>query len=164
VTEDPAAAAPVLPRWTRVPPPLLFAAVFLAGLGLQRLLGLAGPPQPLLRVGQVAGSALLGAGMLLALSCLSLFLRAGTTLVPHRRSAALVERGPYRISRNPMYVSLVLAYLGVALLLGAPGPLLLLPVPVWILQHWVIPNEERLLRAEFGESYADYGRRVRRWL
>jgi protein-S-isoprenylcysteine O-methyltransferase Ste14 len=164
VKGDGAAAAEVLPPWARIPPPLLFVAVFLAGLGLERLAAPGGLAPRLPQVGHVAGSAFLAAGMLLAASCLSLFLRAGTTLVPHRRSAALVERGPYRISRNPMYVSLVLVYLGVALLLEAPGPLLLLAVPVWILQRWVIPNEERLLLGEFGDSYADYGRRVRRWL
>ena len=63
-----------------------------------------------------------------------------------------------------MYVGMTIAYIGAALLLNSVWPLLLLPVAVLTIDRYVIPREERYLRGKFGDEYAAYVRRVRRWL
>jgi protein-S-isoprenylcysteine O-methyltransferase Ste14 len=76
----------------------------------------------------------------------------------------LVTSGPYRFSRNPMYVGLSALYLGLALLFNVAWPLALFPVVVMALFRLVIRREERYLAEAFGETYALYAQRVRRWL
>jgi protein-S-isoprenylcysteine O-methyltransferase Ste14 len=148
----------------RIPPPLLFAAALIAGIVADRWLPLLGDHpawRPELRWG---GIALILLGVAHALPSVALFVRTRTTIVPHHKSAALVTGGPYRWTRNPMYVGLVLVYLGIAALVGSAWALLLLPLPVLAMNAVVIPMEERQLEAMFGPSYAEYKARVRRWL
>jgi len=148
----------------RVPPPLLFVLTFLAGTGIQHLAPLAAGSLALLRAEHLAGAALLAAGVLLALTCLGMFLSARTTVIPHRTASRLLTHGPYRFTRNPMYLSLVLVYLGVAALTGLVWPLVLLPLPVLLVDRLVIPYEEARLRQAFGNACEEYFSRVRRWL
>lgn len=148
----------------RVPPPLVFVLSFLAGAGLQSLVPLHAPSAALLRDGRIVGIALIGCGVLLALSCVGLFLLSRTTVIPWSTASTLVTRGPYRLTRNPMYLSLVLAYTGVALALFDPWPLVLLPLPVLLMHTIVIPFEEARMREAFGEAYDLYCAKVRRWL
>ena len=147
-----------------IPPPLLFVATFLAGLLLQRIVPLPSyaqaPPLPL----RIAGAALVALAVLLVAGCMLLFLRARTTIVPQAQASSLVQQGPYRLSRNPMYVALASAYLGAAALAGSLWPAILLPVPLSILHRVVIPFEEATLRGVFGPAYDAYRSRVRRWL
>jgi protein-S-isoprenylcysteine O-methyltransferase Ste14 len=152
----------------KIPPPLLFVAGLLGGWLLHR-----GIPLQLLPVSRhdfLAGFAL-GLGWALiagsfAFMCWALlaFRRAGTTVVPTRPAGALVESGPYRRTRNPMYVGMTGIYLGVNILLNSWWPLLFLPVVLFILRRAVIDREERYLRGAFGAAYDDYCRRVHRWL
>jgi len=148
----------------RMPPPLLFVVTFLAGAGIQQRAPLALNSPAVLRVGHVAGIALAGVGGLLALTCLGMFLAARTTVIPHRIASRLLTHGPYRFTRNPMYLSLVLVYLGAAALTGFVWPLLLLPLPVLLVHRLVIPYEEARLRQAFGSACEEYFSRVRRWL
>ena len=148
----------------RVPPPLLFVLTFLAGTGIQQRAPLALNSPAMLRVEHVAGIALAGVGVLLALTCLGMFLTARTTVIPHRTASRLLTHGPYRFTRNPMYLSLVLVYLGVAALTGLVWPLVLLPLPVLLVDRLVIPYEEARLRQAFGSACEEYFSRVRRWL
>jgi len=148
----------------RVPPPLLFVLTFLAGAGIQQLAPLALRSAALGRGAHLAGIVLLAAGASLALTCIAMFRLARTTVIPHRTASRLVTRGPYRFTRNPMYLSLVLAYLGVAALTGLIWPALLLPLPVLLVDRLVIPHEEARLRNAFGAACEDYFSRVRRWL
>lgn len=90
--------------------------------------------------------------------------RAAHALVPHGRARELVTGGTYRLTRNPMYAGLTLVYLGAAALLNLLWPVLLLPVPLLVLDRVFIPFEERRMDELFGESYAAYRRRVRRWV
>jgi len=153
-----------VPFVMRIPPPLLFVATFLAGATLQRILPPQIEPTAVDRAVFIAGIALTAAGFLIAFSCLAMFLAARTTVMPFGTATSLIGRGPYRMTRNPMYLSLVLVYLGVAGMLGEVGPLVLLPLPVAIL-HWVvIPFEETRLRATFGAAFDVYCERVRRWV
>ena len=72
--------------------------------------------------------------------------------------------GPFRLTRNPLFVGLLLLYSGVCLVAGTPWPLLFLPVVVALLHRIVILPEERFLEDRFGNKYRDYKGRVRRWL
>ena len=96
---------------------------------------------------------------------LRLFVRHGTTVVPDDPvNKALVESGPYRWSRNPMYLSLILIALGVAFLVGT-APFFLAPIALFLVLNFLfIPFEEEKMLRQFGETYARYRRRVRRWL
>ena len=93
-----------------------------------------------------------------------MFQKARTTTVPGKISSKLVTCGPYRFSRNPMYVGLVLAYIGEAGILRQFWPLVLLPLVVAYLNWVVVPVEEARLTEAFGAEYERYGAMVRRWI
>jgi len=147
----------------RVLPPLVYAGLFVVGYVAHRVvpLRLWGDPPP---VARLVGWALVAAGVLLAASAVVLFRRAGTTPNPTRPTTALVLHGPYRFTRNPMYVGLSLCYLGAALLVNSIWPLLLFPALIVLVQRWVIAPEEAYLERKFGAEYRAYRARVRRWL
>jgi protein-S-isoprenylcysteine O-methyltransferase Ste14 len=92
------------------------------------------------------------------------FRSARTSMVPMRPSTALVTSGPYRVTRNPMYVGMAFLYAGLALLLGVIWSLAFLPAVLLMVDRFVIAREERYLEARFGEEYRAYKGRVRRWL
>ena len=153
-----------VPAVMHIPPPLWFVAAFFAGLGLQRLVPLTIHSPAIAGVSRTIGFGLVACGVLLALSCFGLFLLARTTIIPTSKASKLVTRGPYRFTRNPMYLSLFASYLGVSGWFVQPWPLLLLPVPLAILNWLVIPFEEARLRKAFGSAYEQYCTKVRRWL
>jgi protein-S-isoprenylcysteine O-methyltransferase Ste14 len=145
------------------PPPAQYALTFLVGVGVDWLM----PWRPAwMTIGGVrlAGLALAAAGLVLALVAARRFLARRTTLNPAGQPAHLVVSGAHAWSRNPMYLSLTIIYAGVALALGSAWPLILVVLP-WAAMNWVlIPFEEARLSETFGEDYADYCRRVRRWI
>src|SRR4051812_43656221 len=93
-----------------------------------------------------------------------LFGRHETGLLPGQETTAIIEDGPYRFSRNPLYVGLLALYVGLALLAPTVWALLLFPVAVRLILWGAIRPEERYLHEQFGAAYDDYARRVRRWL
>ncbi len=93
-----------------------------------------------------------------------LFGRHRTGLLPGQATHALIEVGPYRLSRNPLYVGLLALYLGLALLAPTFWGLVQFPVAVLLVRWGAIRPEERFLHERFGAPYDDYTRRVRRWL
>lgn len=106
----------------------------------------------------------LAAGLGLCAWAILLFRRFRTSPIPIVPSAALVERGPYRFTRNPMYVGMALVYAGAALWLQLSWALLLLPVVLVVIYITVIARQERYLQRRFGAAYREYQLRVRRWL
>jgi len=90
-------------------------------------------------------------------------LRARTNIDPYKPSTALVTGGPYRFTRNPIYVAMTLLYVGAALSFRIIPALILLPVALLLLQFGVIRREERYLEAKFGDRYREYRSSVRRW-
>lgn len=110
------------------------------------------------------GWGLIDAGLLLMLWAGLLMLWRKTTVNPYGQPAKLLVDGPFRLSRNPIYLADSLIYCGIALLWGSLWPWLLLPALIFSMQRGVIVHEERLLAELFGEDYRAYCRRVRRWL
>src|SRR5262245_32075523 len=147
----------------RVPVPWVFVLTYLVGVGVEHVL----PPHvsvDALPGVRVAGGTLFVIGAAIAGWGLLTFHKARTTTVPGRASSQLVTWGPYRWSRNPMYVGLTLAYLGEAGILQQVWPVLLLPLTVAYVNWVVIPVEEAKLKEVFGEEYERYRARVRRWV
>ncbi len=142
------------------PPPFLYVALFLLGLLLDHLIPLPALPRGLSRI----LSAVLLSGLSLTFWSLWLFLRARTSPLPMRASTALVRTGPYRFTRNPMYLGLLLAYAGLALLFGVTWALILSPGVVLLVERLVIRREEKYLEEKFGEEYRRFLREVRRWI
>ncbi|HVP06746.1 MAG TPA: isoprenylcysteine carboxylmethyltransferase family protein [Candidatus Acidoferrum sp.] len=103
-------------------------------------------------------------GLPLALPAVVQFWRARTSLIPYRPSTALVVKGPYRYSRNPLYIALTIHYLGIAIAARLPWAIVLIPVMLVLLTWWVIVPEENYLTAKFGEPYIRYRSQVRRWI
>ncbi len=92
------------------------------------------------------------------------FARARTGIMLQSPASRLVTAGPYRWSRNPMYVGFVAMYLGFSLLMNSLWPLVLLPAVIVLLELIVVAREERYLRATFGPAYEEYCQRVKKWL
>lgn len=158
---DQAVSKPADHAGVRMPPPLIYVVLF----GLGWLLHQAAP-LTFLPVGaaRVAALFFLGCYLLLFGWSYLLFQRAGTSLVPVKPSVALVVRGPYRLTRNPMYLSLLCLYLAAALWFGLGWALILAPVVVLAVQRLAIAKEERYLERRFGDSYRQYRNQVRRWI
>lgn len=145
-----------------MPVPWVFVAAYLLGAGLQLLSpARLNSPGAALAI-RIAGCALFLTGAGLAAWAMLLFRRAATTTVPGEPAKQLVTRGPYRLTRNPMYAGLVLAYLGEAGLLDQAWPVLFLPLAVAYVNWFVIPVEEATLEQVNG--YRNYRAKVRRWL
>jgi protein-S-isoprenylcysteine O-methyltransferase Ste14 len=141
------------------PPPLIALAAIVAGLVLQWLL-----PIPMLPALAWAGWPLLAGGIALAVWAERAFKAAGTPAMPWKPTVAITASGPYRFSRNPMYVGLLAAQLGTGLVLHNPWIAALSVATALVLHHGVVLREERYLSAKFGEPYETYRRATRRWL
>ncbi|MCL2453229.1 MAG: isoprenylcysteine carboxylmethyltransferase family protein [Alphaproteobacteria bacterium] len=146
-----------------IPPPILYAAFFGAGLALDRLVRWHPAwmeSAPARGLAWLSVAAAVGFG----LGSLCLFWFRSTTVIPHGQPARLITGGPFAVSRNPIYLALTVGYCGAAVLAVRAWPLVLLAGPLIVMQLVVIPFEERRMQAAFGQAYADYCRRVRRWL
>lgn len=143
------------------PPPLIVLAAIALGLLLHYVHPLPLRPaswRPLLGVlVALTGLVLIG----LSLSTLR---RARTPAEPWKPTRAIVHAGPYRASRNPIYLGFALVHLGIALAVNSLWLLVTLVLALVVLTWGVIRREERYLERRFGEEYTEYKARVRRWL
>lgn len=153
------------------PPPLIYFAGLVIGVVLDMLLPISaldrsdfasaaqetGPRVAL-------GLAVFVAGAALNFSAVRQFREAETTVLPWGKPSRLVTSGPYRTSRNPMYVGLTLGYVGLAIVVGSVWAVLLLPIALVVMVMGVIRREEAYLARRFGLQYEEYRARVRRWL
>lgn len=149
------------------PPPFYFVLGFLAGWLLHRLVPLPVPGAN--GIGGIVGMRAVGwlliaVGVVLLVWAQITFRRHHTTVIPNRPASAMVTDGPYSFTRNPIYVSLALIYLGLALLTRMLWPIIVLPVILVLITMLVIRREERYLADAFGAEYAEFRRRVRRWV
>jgi protein-S-isoprenylcysteine O-methyltransferase Ste14 len=145
-----------------VPVPWVFVLTYFIGVGLEHVQHGTICPRAAL-VSTTAGAGLFAVGAVIAAWGLVLFRKAKTTTVPGKLSGKLVTWGPYRFTRNPMYVGLVLAYVGEAGLMKQIWPVVLLPFTVAYINWTVIPVEEAKLEEAFPDEYKEYRLRVRRW-
>ena len=142
-------------------PPLLFAGALVIGLGLEWLV----PSHPFPKtVARTLGAVVMIAGIALARWGQSTMRRAGTNVNPREPALAIVVDGPFRYTRNPLYIALTGLYVGIALLFDSCWPLLLLLAVLPLVNVGIVRREERYLEAKFGATYLAYKSRVRRWL
>ncbi len=103
-------------------------------------------------------------GLIITIWSAVLFIKAGTEIKPFEESTHLVTQGMFQLTRNPMYLGMVMILLGIALLFGSLTPFILIPIFVWLIQTVFIKNEEIVMERTFGDEYREYRERVRRWL
>lgn len=103
-------------------------------------------------------------GLAIIVVSAGLFKRADTAIIPFHKSTALVIQGPYKFTRNPMYLGMVLILIGVGFVLGSLLPFAVIPLFILIIQTRFIVGEERFMETLFGEEYLNYKNSVRRWL
>jgi len=162
MTADP----PTIPdnAGVRIPPPVVYLAGLVGGYLVQWLWPIRIAAPPLAVWLRLAGLAVVVAGVVLPASAVMLFHSLGTSPNPTKPAVALAVDGPYRFTRNPMYLGLALLVAGLALLGDALWPLLAVIPCVWIIHTQVIAREEAYLERKFGDDYRTFKSRVRRWL
>jgi protein-S-isoprenylcysteine O-methyltransferase Ste14 len=146
---------------TTIDAPVLLAIVIALTFLLQRFLPL--PFFPSLP-SRVVGAILFVGGFALGFPALRGMLKASTSPNPHRATTALVREASYRITRNPMYLGMLVSYAGLCIFFQNPWFILFLPVLVWLFTTLVIIPEEKYLEEKFGREYLDFKSRVRRWI
>lgn len=144
-----------------MPPPVIVAVLLGVGLACDHYLGK--------QFGQAAdwlvyiGYGLCVLGLALVGWCAVLYRRAKTSILPHTADSNMIDTGPFGRSRNPIYLSMLLVFVGISLIINAPVALLFV-VPTYLaLRYYVIAREEAYLTRRFGEEYTSYQARVRRW-
>ncbi len=110
------------------------------------------------------GAVIFGAGVVLAFYGKRQFDHVGTPVRPFTTSTSVVVSGPFRFSRNPMYLSMVIALIGIGVGLGKIAPFVMVPLFMIWMRSKFIKHEEDLMLERFGEEYLAYKRRVRRWI
>ena len=143
------------------PPPLIFVSGLAAGFAAQAKL----PSVTVRSRARVPlGAGLIVTGLAFSGTFLASFSRAKTPVEPWKATKAIVTTGPYKVTRNPAYLGMALAYSGIAIAAGAAWPFATLLPTLAVIDQGVIAREERYLEREFGEEYLAYKRRVRRWI
>ena len=146
-----------------VPPPLVYVPTLVTGI----VLHFSWVPFrffPQLWMGHAAGWPFIVVSALVAVWAVRTMFRAGENPSAYRPTGAIVSVGPYAFSRNPMYSSFVLLYVGIALVLNTAWPVIFLPLSLIAIHYGVIVREEFYLEKLFGAEYRQYRARVRRWL
>jgi protein-S-isoprenylcysteine O-methyltransferase Ste14 len=148
----------------KIPVPWVFVFTYLIGLIPQFIIPIiVHSPKAIFSV-RSSGVFLFAVGAFFAAWSLIIFHNANTTTTPGEKSAKLIKSGPYRFSRNPMYVSLILAYLGEAGFLVQAWPVIFLPLTISYINWIIIPVEEAQLTDNFKDEYIKYSKSVHRWL
>ena len=115
-------------------------------------------------MGWVAGPAIIGLGAVVIAWSFLQFAKTSTTLRPDRSANTLIRTGPFRYSRNPLYVSVCFLHIGIALWVNSLWLLSMVVVTVVLMSRAVIAPEEEYLEREFGGEYIAFEASVRRWL
>lgn len=151
-------------RLLRIPVPWVYAIAYLVGAGIQFAVPVTIASASLRAITQAVSILLIALGVLFAAWAQRIFRKENTTTDPTQSSSKLVTWGPYRFSRNPMYVGLFLVFIGLSGVFTLVWSIALM-LPVFYYINWiVIPIEEAQLRGTFGETYEEYRKKVRRWL
>jgi protein-S-isoprenylcysteine O-methyltransferase Ste14 len=142
-------------------PPLVYGAAIVTGLLLEL-----GRPLPFLprTLAALLGGFLVMLAVAVFLYSIRKFQTAGTPVPGNKPTTAIVRTGPYRFSRNPIYLAFSIFQLGIASWVNSIWLIGTLIAAVAVMASIVIPREERYLERRFGADYLDYKRSVRRWL
>jgi protein-S-isoprenylcysteine O-methyltransferase Ste14 len=146
-------------------PPLILLIAIAAAVVLEMLVPMAFLPEP----GLGSWSSWLGAvvfvgGLWISISGNREFVRSGTNVNPYQPTLRLVTTGPYRFTRNPMYLGMVIAFAGIVLAFSLELGIVVLAVFALVLHYGVVLREERYLTRKFGAPYEDFLKRTRRWV
>jgi len=143
------------------PPPLIYAVFLAVGIFARNLLKREVVPAP---YNWSFGLALVVVGLLLVMAPAAALIQARTALNPYGTTSKLLTNGIFRLSRNPIYLGITAAYLGIAIAFSLTIAVLLTPVILAIMHYGVIRREEAYLERKFGDDYLRYKAEVRRWL
>ena len=157
------------------PPPIIYLGFLFAGWGLAKL---GARPEAVaagldwlaagfgleIEVRRGVALTLIVGGLLLDGMAAGLFRRRGTAVEPWKPSTVLINEGPYRFSRNPIYLGFAITYVGLAIAMDSWVALILLVPCLFVIDRFVIQREERYLSLKFGAPYDAYRQQVRRWL
>jgi len=144
-----------------VPPPLVFLGYLIGAFILNWIVPFPAPWTFILRL--AGGLAIIG-GILFVGSAFLQMQKSNTPVDPREPVTAFVTSGPYRFTRNPIYLGLFLVYLGFTLLASTLWGLIASPFLIWTITQAVIHAEEIYLTEKFGEQYKQYCLRVRQWI
>lgn len=146
-----------------IPPPLIYVAAFFASVLMQNLV-------PLNKdfldtpTSKIIGAVIIIVGLLFNFPALQQFFKTKNTLITIKPATSLQTTGIFAVSRNPMYISLILIYSGISFIFGNWWSFILLPLLFLVVQEYIIKREEKYLERRFGQNYSDYKLKVRRWL
>ncbi len=144
------------------PPPFLYVVIFLFSLLLEKLIDINSFFES--TPASIASLVFLIAGFAFMLPALIKFFQTKNTLIPTKPATSLETSGIYSFSRNPMYLGLLLIYIGLAFLFGNWWTFILVPILIILVNKLIIIKEERYLERSFGPAYIDYRKKVRRWI
>src|ERR1700733_16172482 len=145
------------------PPPLIYAVIFLAAVFIQKKI-------PIddhffeSRITSVIAILFFLLALYYGTRSMNQFIQTKNTIIPNKPAESLQTTGVYHTTRNPMYFSLMMVYLGLTCLIGNWWNIILLPLLFLIIQEYIIKKEEKYLLRKFGQEYIDYSHRVRRWI
>ncbi len=148
----------------KIPVPWIFVLGYLIGIPVQIFFNLKFKSPVIVKIYLITGIILFIIAAIIASWSLVIFHKAHTTTTPGMKSAKLIMKGPYQFSRNPMYISLILAYIGEAAILNHICPLFVLPILFCYVNNIIIKVEEDFLTKEFNADYLNYKKKVPRWL
>ncbi len=146
-----------------VPPPLIYAAIFLISILMQRYL----PVNPSFfksEAGYILGWSFIAVTLFLLPTSMIKFFKTKNTLILIKPANSLQTNGIYSVTRNPMYLGLSFLYIGIGLLIGNWWTFILMPVLIFIINNYVIKKEEQYLLRAFGSGFTDYKLKTRRWI
>jgi protein-S-isoprenylcysteine O-methyltransferase Ste14 len=145
----------------RFPPPFIFLSFLVAGVMADSpwLSGhLATVPA------MVMGAVIFAVGFVLAKNSVPRHRKAGSNVEPWKPTTKIISDGVYGRSRNPIYLAMVLGYIGISIAAGSIAAFVSLIPCLLVMRYYVIGREERYLEAKFGADYVDYKSKVRRWI
>jgi protein-S-isoprenylcysteine O-methyltransferase Ste14 len=146
-----------------LPPPFLFFVCLGTGLLLDYFLPIDIPGIPR-TIKMIIGMFFLTASAYFALGALTVMRKNKTPFDPSKETLVIVSKGPFRFSRNPMYLSLLLLMFGVASFTFSLWYFVAVFVLFFLLGPLAVKPEEKYLTEKFGKQYTDYKNRVRRWI
>jgi protein-S-isoprenylcysteine O-methyltransferase Ste14 len=145
-----------------VRPPIAWLLALLAGVGADRLFPLRFVPASV--PGTWVGGAIFAIALALAIWAIVTIHKAGTRVETYKPTTAIVVNGPYRFTRNPIYLGMLLGQVGLAIAFDSLWMLAALALFYLVIRYGVVAREEAYLERKFGDVYLGYKSRVRRWL